>query len=532
MTLRNHNLEIILPVVSGGRLKVTPRWFVGVSAVILVLVSILAWAFYYQQDLTLAYNDARSHLNIARRIVDSLQPGIAQIGSVWLPLYHILEIPFIWNDFLWRSGIAGSVVSMASYVLGGIYLIKITRELSFDIKASIVTLAIYMLNPNLLFMQTTPMTESLLIFLSVASVYYLLRWVKRFALTDLVASAIFVFLSTLTRYDGWFLLAFAFVTVGVVAYKKKGYAFAEGHLLLFGTLAGFGVFLWFLWNLMIFGDPLYFVLGPFSAKSQQDILLAEGLLFTKGNPVYSIFIYLLAVLQNVGVWVLILSILGTWLLVTSKKYDWSTKLVVSLLCVPIVFNIFSLIAGHSVIHLPELEPFTWFNDRYGLMVLPAIAIAGGFVALNRLGAFTIVTVLIALQLFIFYFTNNIITIQDGVRGASGQFLDEASAWIGENVDDGLVLVAASSNDAMLFKSGLQLKQFITEGARVHWDISMEDPSVHAKWIVMHKGDLVYNNMVTNEIFLENYKLVYRDDFTYIYLLDPISPRLIEQELPN
>jgi len=61
----------------------------------LVVVSISAWGFYFQQGLTLSYNDARSHLNVARRVVDSLQPGAAQIGSVWLPLYHVLEIPFV-----------------------------------------------------------------------------------------------------------------------------------------------------------------------------------------------------------------------------------------------------------------------------------------------------------------------------------------------------------------------------------------------------------------------------------------------------
>src|SRR3989338_8091714 len=65
---------------------------------VLAILSIAAWAFYFSQGLTLAYNDARSHLNVARRVVDSLQPGFAQIGSIWLPLYHVLEFPFIWNE--------------------------------------------------------------------------------------------------------------------------------------------------------------------------------------------------------------------------------------------------------------------------------------------------------------------------------------------------------------------------------------------------------------------------------------------------
>jgi len=382
-------------------------------------------------------------------------------------------------------------------------------------------------------MQTTPLTESLLIFLAIACIYHLVKWAKSFNYLDLVLSAFFILLSTITRYDGWFLLLFASILVFLLAYQKKDKVFAKGNLLLFLTLASLGVILWLLWNLMIFGDPLYFAFGPFSAKSQQDLLLSEGRLQTKGNFIYSYFLYFLTVMYNLGVVTTILALVGGIYLYTSKIINKNSKLVLTLLFVPFIFNVVSLYFGHSVIHLPKIFPYTWFNDRYGLMILPAAAVFLGFLAKKRSYVFYLLCGLVMLQNINMYLTNDIITIQDGVRGASGEYLDEASGWISKNVDDGLVLVAASSNDSLLFTSGLRLKQFITEGARIYWNESLEDPTKHAKWIIMHKGDLVEKSMRDNDIFLKSYKLVYKDAFSYIYKLDlNTDSKLSEEELPK
>ncbi len=529
-----HELTIKLPFGKRRASKkqvLSKRFLAGITLFITVL-SIVAWVFYYNQGLTLSYNDARSHLNVARRVFDNLQPGLAQIGSVWLPFYHVLELPLVWNDFLWHSGIAGSAISMASFVLGGLFIVKLSQKLNFDLGATVIALAIYVFNPNLLFMQTTPMTESLLMFLSLAAVYYTVSWVKSLKTLDMIAAGFFTFLATLTRYDGWFLLIFIAMAVAYVAYKKRGYKFTEGNLLLYATLAGFGVILWILWNWLIFGDPLYFVSGPFSAKAQQDILQAQGRLLTKGNPVYSFFLYLLVVRHNVGLWIGLLSLIGGWLFVKSKEYSQEVKIAVGLLLVPFIFNVFSLVAGHSVIHLPSLPPYTWFNDRYGLMMLPAVAIAVGFLVKGKKAALILVSLILLSQTYLMYVSNQIITIEDGVKGASGDFLDKAGDWIGANIDDGLVLVAASSNDALLFRSGLQLKQFIVEGARGYWEESLEDPTKHAKWVIMREGDLVEKELSDNPNFLNNYRLVYRDEFSYIYKLDQtIEHQLGENELP-
>ena len=68
--------------------------------IILSLISVYAFTVYLLNGLGLSYNDARSHLDIGRRVVEGLKPGVAQLGSVWLPLPHLLMISTVWNDFM------------------------------------------------------------------------------------------------------------------------------------------------------------------------------------------------------------------------------------------------------------------------------------------------------------------------------------------------------------------------------------------------------------------------------------------------
>src|SRR6266480_7803763 len=78
------------------------------------MVSITSFLYFLSNGLGVAYNDARSHLDIARRVVENLKPGFAQLGSVWLPLPHLFATLTVWNNFMWHSGLAGALQSMLS----------------------------------------------------------------------------------------------------------------------------------------------------------------------------------------------------------------------------------------------------------------------------------------------------------------------------------------------------------------------------------------------------------------------------------
>ena len=57
-----------------------------------MLVGAVASVVYARAGLSLSHYDAKAHLVVARRVVDSITPGWEQIGAVWLPLPHLLNL--------------------------------------------------------------------------------------------------------------------------------------------------------------------------------------------------------------------------------------------------------------------------------------------------------------------------------------------------------------------------------------------------------------------------------------------------------
>src|SRR5437899_10029792 len=93
------------------------------------VVSVASFFYYFPRGEILLYGDAVAHINIARRVFDSQTPSLLQLGTVWLPLPHLLMIPFLVSDWMWRSGVGGSIPSMVAYVLGVMGIFRLTRDM-------------------------------------------------------------------------------------------------------------------------------------------------------------------------------------------------------------------------------------------------------------------------------------------------------------------------------------------------------------------------------------------------------------------
>ncbi|HVF69629.1 MAG TPA: hypothetical protein VNA13_03625 [Xanthomonadales bacterium] len=496
---------------------------VSILVVLLAGLSIFNFIFYYFNGMGLAYNDARSHLDIGRRVVENLKPGFAQLGSVWLPLPHLLMTLTVWNDFMWHSGLSGALQSMVAYVATGVLIYLFLRRLGVSMFGRLIGVAVFSLNLNIMYMQSTAMTELPLIALMMAGAYELMIWHQTEKIFNLIKAAFWIMLSTLIRYDGWFLFAFATALIFLRTLKRRGYKTAEGVTVIFITLGGFGIFLWFFWNQMIFKDPLFFAFSDFSANAQQKIIEEAGALTTKNNLWYSIQSYLYAVVYNSDFIIFIFGAIGGMLLWFDKRIEKPMRYASLALLSPLLFNIIALFLGHSVLYVQGLGGNSWFNVRYGLTLVPTLAIFTGYFV-SRAKAYRYVIIGLMLFVSVFgYINQEIVTLDDARIGLGGKNVTEVSSYLREYAanKEGYVLLSVAKHDAIIFSSGLPMKRFIHEGTGDYWDLATAHPDRWARWIVLRsndKNDLTTKLVKHKKSFKENYKLVRDFPFAEVYEL--------------
>jgi hypothetical protein len=505
-------------------------------------ISAGAWLVAYLTQTVLVYNDSMSHLNISRLVVDSIQPGFAQLGSVWLPLNHVFSLPFVWSDWAWQTGLAGSVVSMASFIIATLAVYGIVIELTGKRLAALIGAAAAALNVNFLYLQATPLTEPLYVALFAASVYFLAKYLRSGDFQYLLPLAITCFMQVLTRYDGWFVSAAIALVVLVYELKIKGQKFAQavGHLSLFALPVAFGCLLWFGWNLVIFGDPLYFATGPYSAHAQQAIIEQNAGLVAKHNLFAAVNIFGYTVAENIGWLVLYLGLSG-WLVYLYPRRREKLHLILAVMTVlvsVIIFNILSLFLGFSIINIPQVswKPFgdpasSIFNVRYGIMALPFIAVGVGlFVTRWRIVAPIALMVILAQAAITL--AHIPITLQDGTVGSSAFRSHALAQAVRDRVqpDDKVLVSLTAKMMPVTFKSELEMRQFVHEGATDEWNAAVADPHTMVDWILLSPddgSDAVTNELITKRTseFLSHYELAYQDQDGRLYQLkNPVSSR--------
>ncbi|HEY2843156.1 MAG TPA: glycosyltransferase family 39 protein, partial [Bryobacteraceae bacterium] len=226
------------------------------------------WCF--ERGYTLYFGDAEAHLNIARRVLDSRTPGPYQIGTVWLPLPHVVLIPFVMHDAWWRSGLAGVFPSIACFVLAGTFLFAAARRIYGSLDAALAAALLFALNPNILYLQATPMTE-LLFLASLAALLWATVWFRDAqSLLPILIAAAASNAASLTRYEGWFLIPFVSLYLLMVA-KRRSLA------IVFAILAALGPLAWLAHNRYYYSNALEFYNGPYSAGAIYRRQLAQGM---------------------------------------------------------------------------------------------------------------------------------------------------------------------------------------------------------------------------------------------------------------
>jgi hypothetical protein len=192
---------------------------VGLSLLAVLIGVCVAW-IYFRQGLTLSHYDAKAHLVVARRILDSRTPGWLQVGAVWLPLPHLLNALPVQIDVLYRTGLSGVALSVGAFVLTIYASARLVLEVTDSRIGTMVTAVALLANPTLLYLQATPMTESLLLGLSALAVLLTYRWVRTGGVQPPRGVGWTLVAVCLTRYEGWLISAACIVASAVVLWRS------------------------------------------------------------------------------------------------------------------------------------------------------------------------------------------------------------------------------------------------------------------------------------------------------------------------
>ncbi len=333
----------------------------------LIALSAAAVAFFYWRGWILYYGDAEAHLEIARRIIDSRTPGYDQVGSVWLPLPHWLMLPLVGYDSLWRSGLAGAIPSAIAMVAGGLFFFGAARRIFDSEAAGAAAVALMVLNPNTLYLQSIPMNEVQSFAWLAALLYFTVRFRATQGWGAVIGAGAAACGGTLTRYDAWLLLPFV-AAYFVWAARRRKLAVAA----VFSLIAVTGPLFWLFHNWWLSGDPLEFYRGPWSARAIQGKADYPG-----RNDWRLAFLYYRTAAQLCAGWCLPLLAIAGAVAALIRRAFWPLLL----LTLPGALYVWSMYNGTVPIFMPVLKPFSWYNTRYGMAVLPLFALAAaGLVA--------------------------------------------------------------------------------------------------------------------------------------------------------
>ena len=347
-----------------------------VLAAIAAAVSATTWSALTHSMLL--YSDAQSHLDIARHVTDGLRPGLVQLGSVWLPLPHLLLVPFVALNPLWHSGAAGAIVGGCCFVYSAVRIYTLVDELTGSTLGAWCAFIVYVVNLNVLYLQSTPLTEPVLLACLIGAIYHLAVWMRTRGMRSLALAGFMTFCASLCRYEGWMLVFTATAVVIVWTWLYPRYPKeVQANTLVFGAIGGYGIVLWILYNLIIFHDPLFFMRSPFSAEASEAVLERQGLLPTQGHIYQSVLTYGWDMVDLLGPIVAVAALCAMALVIAGGRARRRTLAVLALMSGSVVFEIVSLWLGQTTIRVPQVAPGGMWNDRYGIMALPLAAVALG-----------------------------------------------------------------------------------------------------------------------------------------------------------
>lgn len=468
----------------------------GVLGALAACLGGAAAVYYATLGLTLSHYDAKAHLVVSRRILDSLTPGWEQIGAVWLPLPHLVNMLPVQIDFLYRTGLFAILLSVVAHAVAagaiGATILALTRSRA----GAVLGATLYATNPNVLYLQSTPMTEPMLFGLTALQVALFTRWVLAGTLDVPRAAGWVTVLACLTRYEAWPITGACFVTSAFAWWRRGKPAahlapvFARLALYPVLTVLGFMTF-----SRMTVGE--WFVSGGFFVPDEE----------LRGNPA-AVLIKIAEGTEMLG---------GSWLV-------WFTVLA---LAVVVVAGLSSagrapLLIGLSLFAAAALPVTAYmsghpFRMRYEIPIVVAGAMAIGLgVGLFRRIAPALAVVPLSLVLYQAQpFDRDAPMIREAQLDRNVVPRQDVTACLTQRYRGGAVMASMGALGHYMHEmsaAGFAIRDFLHEGNGPLWDSAFtRGPAALVEWVLVEEvaegGDAIVQRHRQFPHLLEGYERV-------------------------
>jgi hypothetical protein len=487
---------------------------------VLLLGCRAAW-LYHAAGLTLSHYDAKAHLVVARRVVDNLTPGWQQLGAVWLPLPHLLNLVPVQIDVFYRTGASAVAISVLAFALAAVGIARIVMRATGSSSAGIAGAAVLALNPDVLYLQSTPMTEALLIGLLVMAMSFTLDWLQQITETGwnpaacpgraeasrresgpdsrtTMAAGLFIAAACLTRYEAWPATA-ALLVLCAIALRHAGMSTraAFTHAARLGAYPAVVVAAFLVQSRLTVGK--WFVTGGFFLPDNIDTgnpFRAIGSVWWGAHVISGYGVELAAVAGAIACLVV------AW---RDRRRSW-------------------LLAPLALVAAGALPAYAFYDGhpfriRYMTPLVPALAACAGLGVgrargrLLRLALAAGVIALVAIETRPFDFNAPMLLEAQWDSGNSAA-RRQVTRYLVDHYDGRTIMASMASLAHYmqeLSRSGFRLKDFLHEGNGEIWEAAVKDPRPHVGWILVEEwaegGDRLAASARDNPRFLQGFTRV-------------------------
>ncbi len=504
-------------------------WFIAPGS---AFIGGLTLAWVHAHGWTNLYGDGQAHLAIARKLVDAPPDATwweryIQLGSPWLPLPHVLAAPLTLSDTLWRTGLAGSLISCLAFVAAATVVFQLAAALTRSLPAALVAWLAFALNPSLLYIQTTPLTEPLFLATWLGSAWWMHDWTQHGRRDRLVLAALCTLGALLTRYEGWILLPAGTLWV-FWSSPRRGWA-RWANLGLWAGIVGTGVVYWLWHNWAIYGRPLEFLEGTYSARGyfarHRDEL--SYLSFVVGRPLYAGIVLTVTIVICATPATALLGLLGlagqAVAAFRARCQDAAALAVLGWLWLPPLFTGYSLYSGNI-----QIYPL-FLNNRYGLAALPALAVGVGLGVACLQARFPKRPAWVAVTVGLVCVGQSLWWLRDGVyqlavfqeayraqftplgreRRALAEFLRSQPDLqsLPTQPSGGCVALFAGELSSVVAQGGLSYAHILHEGCSGWHGLEKSIPST-VTWLVVGRGDELERKLQQRPVGYEDFATVW------------------------